>query len=118
VKDEVRYAVGLDSTVDRLMEHAREQGRREALVEIHKPPNTKVIDTIYVGMSEDKNGYNGIIATVIEGFGGAPMVTASEKVLALFKAQASMVAKEFGTRVVIYRFARAEIEYDTDKPRG
>jgi hypothetical protein len=39
-------------------------------------------------------------------------------VLALFKAQASMVAKEFGTRVVIYRFARAEIEYDTDKPRG
>jgi hypothetical protein len=29
------------------------------MVEIHKPPNVKVIDEIWVGMSEDENGKNG-----------------------------------------------------------
>ena len=29
------------------------------MVEIHKPPNLKIIDEIWVGMSEDEDGKNG-----------------------------------------------------------
>jgi hypothetical protein len=29
------------------------------MVEIHQPPNVKVIDEIWVGMSEDEDGKNG-----------------------------------------------------------
>jgi hypothetical protein len=88
------------------------------MVEIHKPPNTKLIDVIYVGMSEDENGFNGIIATIIEGFGGAPMVTASENVLGLFKAQALMMREEFKAPIKIYRFIREEVIFDTENPVG
>jgi hypothetical protein len=88
------------------------------MVEIHKPPNTKLIDAIYVGMSEDENGFNGIIGTIIEGFGGAPMVTASESVLELFKAQALLMRKEFKAPIKIYRFIREEVIFDTENPVG
>jgi len=117
-RDNVRFAVGLDSTVDKLMEIAREQGRREALVTLHKPPNTRAIEEIWVGMSEDSDGKNGILATMIPGFGGSPMVTSSLPVLALFKAQASILSKELKTPIKIYRFTRSEIEYDSEKPVG
>jgi hypothetical protein len=90
----------------------------DAIVEIHKPPNDHVIDEVFVGMSEDANGFNGIIATMIPGIGASPMFTSSQKALAFFKSQASMLAKEAATPIKIYRFTRVEVVYDTEKPVG
>jgi hypothetical protein len=87
-------------------------------MDIHKPPNERVIDVVYVGMSEDENGFNGIVATMVPGLGGSPMVTSSEKVLAFFKGQASMLAKEIKGPIKIYRFVREEVVYDSEKPVG
>ena len=86
------------------------------MVEIHKPPNEKVIDFVYVGLSEDPDGKNGIVAAYAPGIGGSPMVTASESVLEFFKGQAQMLAKMTETHIKIYRFNRADCVFDTEKP--
>lgn len=85
-------------------------------MEIHKPPNEKVIDYVYVGLSEDAEGKNGIVAAYAPGIGATVMVTASDKVLDFFKAQALMLAKEFKKPVKIYRFRRDDCIFDTEKP--
>lgn len=85
------------------------------MVEIHTPPNEKVIGYVYVGLSEDEQGRNGIVAAFTPGIGGAPMVTASEKVLDHFKAQANDLARMVGRRIKIYRFIRVECIYDTEQ---
>jgi hypothetical protein len=90
----------------------------EKAVEIHKPPNERIIQEVYVGMSESADGKNGIIATMIPGIGGSPMFTSSEKVLAFFKSQASMLAKETGVQIKIYRFTRGDVVYDSENPVG
>ena len=36
-------------------------------MEIHKPPNEKVIDEVWIGLSEDKDGKNGICAAFAPG---------------------------------------------------
>ena len=83
-------------------------------MEIHKPPNVKVIDEVYVGLSEDKNGLNGIVAAYAPGIGGTPMVTASEKVLAFYKGQIDELSETFGEKIKIYRFTRAEVVAESE----
>lgn len=82
------------------------------MVEIRKPANVKVIDEVWIGMSEDADGKNGIVAAYAPGIGGTPMLTASEKVLELFKRQAGDAGRFTDTHVKIYRFVRAECVYD------
>jgi hypothetical protein len=87
------------------------------MVEIHKPPNEKIIDAVFVGLSEDPDGKNGIVAAYAPGIGGTPMVTASDAVLEFFKSQALMLAKGMEAHIKIYRFNRAECIFDTEKPK-
>ena len=70
------------------------------------PPNTKRIETIYVGMSEDEKGFNGICAAMIPNVGASPMVTASEKVLAFFMEQAGWIEQRTGKKINFYEFTR------------
>ena len=72
--------------------------------EFHSPPNTKRIDKLYVGMSEDARGFNGICGAIVPGVGGVPMVTASESVFTFFKEQAALMGKE----VKFFEFHRGE----------
>lgn len=79
--------------------------------EFINPPNTKRIEKLYVGMSEDGEGRNGICAAIMPGVGGAPMVTASERVFKVFKEQAAWIEQRTGQKVHFYEFIRgAEIE--------
>jgi hypothetical protein len=87
-------------------------------MELHKPPNERVIDEVWIGMSEDADGKNGIIATAIPGFGGTPMVTSSQRILRLFKEQIAALAKMSDSRIKVYRFTRAECVMDSEKPGG
>jgi hypothetical protein len=68
-----------------------------------------VIDYVYVGLSEDKEGRNGICAAFAPGIGGTPMVTASDKVLEYFKDQIDELAKMLDGKIKIVRFTRAEV---------
>jgi hypothetical protein len=86
------------------------------MVKIHKPPNERVIDVVYVGLSEDSEGKNGIVAAFAPGIGATVMVTGSEKVLEFFKDQALTMAKQFDKPIKIYQFTRAECIFDTEKP--
>jgi hypothetical protein len=70
------------------------------------PPNDKVIDKLWVGLSEDANGLNGICAALLPGIGGCPMVTASAKVLKIFREQAGWIEQRTGQRVKFYEFIR------------
>lgn len=86
------------------------------MVEIHKPPNERVIDCVWVGLSEDADGKNGICASMVPGLGGAPMVTGSPQVLEYFKQQAEGMAALTGVRIKVYQFTRAECVYDSGEP--
>jgi hypothetical protein len=78
--------------------------------EIRKP-NEKRIDKIYVGMSVDENGFNGICGGMVLPIGAVPMVTASEKVLKVFMEQAGWFEQRTGEKVHFFEFIRgAEIE--------
>jgi hypothetical protein len=81
-------------------------------------PNARVIDEVWIGMSEDDDGKNGIVATIVPGFGGTPMVTSSQKVLDYFKQTAGTLSVEIGRRIKIYRFTRVECFYDSEKSDG
>jgi hypothetical protein len=78
-------------------------------MKISTPPNEKVIDEVWIGLSEDPDGKNGICAIILEGFGGTPMVTASERVLQVFRAKAPWCAQQTGKPIKIYKFTRAEL---------
>lgn len=80
----------------------------ESNVDTYDPTNDKPITELWVCLSEDENGNNGIAATFIANVGGLPMVTASEKVLAIFRKQVPHLEKLTGKRLKFYRFTRAE----------
>jgi hypothetical protein len=75
--------------------------------EFHNPPK-KRIDKIYVGLSVDAQGLNGISACIFPGVGASPMVTASEKVLEFFKEQAGWIEQRTGAKVQFFEFIRGE----------
>jgi hypothetical protein len=79
---------------------------------IHKPKNEKVIDEVWIGLSQDADGKNGIIAAMTPGVGVTPMVTGSEKGLPHFRQLAEVVAKDTGSVVKIYKFTRAECVFE------
>lgn len=72
------------------------------------PPNTKRIEKIYVGLSVDEKGLNGICAAMMPGIGAMPMMTASEKVLGFFKEQAGWIEQRTGKKVHFFEFHRGE----------
>jgi hypothetical protein len=76
---------------------------------IYNPPNDRVIDQVWVVLSEDPNGKNGICADIMPFLGSVPMVTGSPKGLELFKQRIDEVARRSGKPVKIYRFVRAEV---------
>lgn len=76
--------------------------------EFHTPPNSERIDKIYVGMSEDAQGKNGICAAVMPYVGSTPMVTASEKVLKVFREQAGWAEQRTGIKIKFFEFHRGE----------
>jgi hypothetical protein len=73
---------------------------------IHDPENEQRIDEVYVFMSVDGEGRNGIVAAMLPGLGPTPMVTNSASIAEMLKGPARHIASLSGKRVVIARFAR------------
>lgn len=87
------------------------------MVEIKTPPNERVIGSLWVGLSEDPDGKNGVVAAYAPGIGGTPMVTGSPIVLDHFKEQAQELANLTGKTIKIYRFIRVEVVHEY-KPKA
>jgi hypothetical protein len=68
------------------------------------PPNAKAADELWAYMSEDSEGKHGIVACIIPGLGLTPMVTLSEKVALLRRAEAIKCQKEIGVKIVLAKF--------------
>lgn len=81
---------------------------------VHNPPNDRIIDEVWIGLSEDPDGKNGIVAAMVPGIGGAPMVTSSPQVLAFFKGQIDALASIARKPIKIYRFTRAEVVFEAE----
>lgn len=77
------------------------------------PPNEKVIDEVWIALSEDDDGKNGIIAALLPGLGSSPMVTSLARLVPFFIGQSDALKSKTGQRIKIYRFARIEEVYDT-----
>lgn len=85
------------------------------MVIIHKPPNEKVIEHVYVGLSEDAEGKNGIAASFVPGIGATVMVTASEKALEFMKGQVTELEEMLDIKIRIFKFTRAEVVFETGR---
>jgi hypothetical protein len=74
--------------------------------EIHDPGNTERIDRIYVFMSIDDEGKNGIVAEILPGLGSTQLITGSPKGVEIMKKVAQDVAKRTGKPIGMFGFKR------------
>jgi hypothetical protein len=80
---------------------------------IHDPGNER-IDRVYVFLSIDDEGRNGIVAEVLHGLGSTPLVTASPKTAEVMKTLAQDVAKRTGKTVGMFAFRRETQLWQSD----
>jgi hypothetical protein len=82
---------------------------------IHDPGNEERIDRVYVFMSIDDEGRNGIVAEVLPGKGTTPLVTASLKGVEIMKKLAQQVAERTGKPVGMFAFRRETQLWQTER---
>ena len=82
---------------------------------IHDPGNETRIDEVYVFMSIDEKGRNGIVASIIPALGAAgPLVTSSLGVTEYMKGLAQHVADKTGKPVGLFAFKRSHQLWQSD----
>jgi hypothetical protein len=72
---------------------------------IHDPGNKRGIGQLYVFMSIDDNGFNGILGADM-GIGFTQLVTAEPKLIEPMKTMALKISRESGKRVGLFVFKR------------
>ena len=83
--------------------------------EIHDPGNTERLDRLYVFMSIDDEGNNGIVASIIPAIAAAgPLVTSSLGVAEYMKGLAQEVADKTGKPVGMFAFRRETQLWQSD----
>ena len=82
---------------------------------VHDPENETPITEVWVGLSEDANGNNGVCGMLIEGMGGMQMMTGKSSLLPLLKTQAGQMARMTDKAVKIYRFERKELVFEVKR---
>jgi hypothetical protein len=70
------------------------------------PPNEAKIQRLYAFMSIDKDGNNGIVASILPGLGSTPLVTGSRTAVDLMIPVAQRVAKKTGVTIGLFAFRR------------
>jgi hypothetical protein len=80
---------------------------------IHDPGNENRIDRVYVFLSIDDEGANGIVADVLPHLGSTPLVTASPHTAETMKL-AQDVAKRTGKTVGMFAFRRETQLWQSD----
>jgi hypothetical protein len=81
---------------------------------IHDPGNEAQIGKVFVFMSIDAKGRNGVIASVLPGLGSTPLVTGSARVAEKMKPLAEEVARRTGLTVGMFKFTREEMLWKTN----
>ncbi len=81
---------------------------------LHDPGNNTVINEIFVFMSIDEKGRNGITATILPGLGATPMITGSPKIAEQMKGLAEQVSKMTNKPVGMFRFRREAQLWQSD----
>jgi hypothetical protein len=81
---------------------------------IHSPDNVERIDRLYVFLSIDDEGKNGIVAEILPVLGSTPLVTASLYIAETMKTLAQDVAKRTGKTVGMFAFRRETQLWQTD----
>ena len=83
--------------------------------EIHDPGNERRIDRVYVFMSIDDQGMNGIVASILPALAAAgPLVTGSLGVAEYMKGLAQEVADKTGKPVGMFAFRRETQLWQSD----
>jgi hypothetical protein len=73
---------------------------------IHDPGNEARIETVYVFLSIDDEGRNGIVASILPGLGSTPLVTGSRATAHKMIPIAQEVARRTGKKVGLFMFER------------
>jgi hypothetical protein len=81
---------------------------------IHDPGNENRIDRVYVFLSIDDEGANGIVADVLPHLGSTPLATASPHTAETMKKLAQDVAKRTGKTVGMFAFRRETQLWQSD----
>jgi hypothetical protein len=81
------------------------------MIEVISPPNEAPIDRVYVFLSEDAKGFNGIVAGILPGIGSTPLVTSKRKVAESLIPVAQEAANRTGLKVGLYAFKREGSDY-------
>ena len=82
---------------------------------IHDPGNDARIDRVYVFMSIDDEGRNGIVAESAPGLGTTPLVTGSLRTAEMMKTLAQEVARKTGKPVGMFVFRRETLLWQTER---
>lgn len=90
----------------------------EPRVGIHDPENVERISELYVFLSIDEEGRNGIVATMMHGLGSTPLITARPRLAEVMKATALALAKKTSKRIGLYRFDRGELLWESSRDQG
>ncbi len=72
------------------------------------PKNEQVLDELYVVLSQDKDGTEGIVSAFTP-MGAMPMVFGHHRMLGFAKKQAKVISKETGRTLVIAKYKKSEI---------
>ena len=75
----------------------------------HIPENQKPLDELYVALSRDKKGNEGIISTIIPEMGAMPMVFGNQKMINNFKDFLKQVARDTGQDIYIMKYKDREV---------
>jgi hypothetical protein len=73
---------------------------------LHDPGNTQKIDEVYVFMSIDEHGHNGLVAEILPRLGTTLLVTGSRNAAGMMQPLAQEIAKRSGKPVGLFRFTR------------
>lgn len=74
----------------------------------HNPGNEQKMDELYVVLSQDTNGNEGIVSAITE-MGAMPMVFGHERLLAPLREQLKIMSKDTGKTLIIAKFKKSEI---------
>lgn len=81
---------------------------------IHDPGNSEPIERLYVFLSIDDEGKNGIVASILPGLGSTPLVTGSRNAAGMLKPLAQDIANKTGKPVGLFAFRRETQLWQTE----
>lgn len=85
---------------------------------VDDPENTDRLTEVYVFLSIDEAGNNGIVAGTLPGFGALPLCTGSPNVAEAMKRVALGLAQGTPKRIGLYRFVREELLWESSQGAG